>query len=204
MKLLANVGLVLSLMLSGLPASAALFGNGGFETGVLDPWVRGIDASNPFNTTVPWTVSADAAHTGAFGATVIDNFELRQDFDPVATETISELSFWIRHPLEDFGGLALITLIYDTGFEDFFPAITESGAWTFFDLTSSLQPGLLLSGISVFGFTSAGQLVNRTDLDDVTLNVTVPEPAAIMFLVAGLAGIYVRKRQMPRLSVVNG
>ncbi len=201
MKLIVKLMLLASLMLPVSPASAALFTNGGFETGGLDPWLRGIDASNPFNTTVPWSVSADAARTGSFGATVIDNFELRQDFDPVAAEAISELSFYVRHPLEEFGALALITLIYDNGFEDFFPLITENNSWTFFDLTSSLQSGLALSGISVFGFTSAGQLINRTDLDDVTLSVAVPEPAAAaMFMFAGLAVLFRQRRSLRRID----
>jgi hypothetical protein len=187
----------LFVLLAGaaLPAQAMPLVNGDFETGVLAPWVNGIDASNPFNVNAPWSVSADAAHTGSFGATVIDNFEMRQDFAAVATADITSLSFWARTPLEPFGAFVLLTLVYDNGFEDFYPAITDTADWTFFDVTSFLQPGLSLSGLTFFGFTSAGVPVNRADLDDVVLITTVPEPAALSLAGLGLAALGWRRRR---------
>jgi hypothetical protein len=170
--------------------------NGDFESGRLAPWVQGIDASDPFAPGAAWSVAAGAAHTGSFGATAINNFEIRQDFAPIAVSDIGELSFWVRHPLDQTGALALITLFYSNGFEDFFPAITDSPAWTFFDITSFLTPGLQLSGISVFGFTAGNTAVARTDLDDVTLALAVPEPAAWLLLLAGGAAVARARRRL--------
>lgn len=194
-RIFTPVFVAVVLALAGQAPVAAPLLNGGFESGGLAPWVQGIDASDPFVPGAAWSVASDAARTGLFGATAINNFEIRQDFAPVASGFISELSFWVRHPLEQTGSLALVTLFYSNGFEDFFPAITESADWTFFDITTFLQSGLQLSGYSVFGFTGGGQPVARTDLDDVTLALAVPEPAAVLMLLSGCAWLGVARRR---------
>jgi hypothetical protein len=139
--------------------------NPGFETGSLNPWFADFGAP---------TVSNLEAHTGVFSASAFGGDSIRQNFAPVATSDITEVSFWAKRPPFPFDQYSL----YYSDAPTFTNVVLgNGGAWEFFNITSQLTAGAHLTGFSIFG-TSAGPAF----LDDFTINV-IPEPSG-----AGLVG----------------
>lgn len=177
------------------PAFAAptnLIVNPGFETGNLAPWFNARDASNPFNPVELWNVTAADAFSGGFSAQALENVEIRQNFAAVAVESILELSFWLRHPV-DAETPASISLFYSDGSEGFALAVTEGLDWEFFDITADLEGGKFLTGFGLFGYTPGAEA--RTRLDDVMILVDVPAPATLGLLGAAAGLLALRRRR---------
>ena len=149
--------------------------NGGFESGEMTPWFhRDNEPGNPFT----WSVTSAESHSGSFSATVYGNEEIRQNFEPIPTGQISDLSFWVRHTTAPC--LMFIAVYYAEGDYDWRQPIVATTEWEQYDVTSWLAPGRELTGFSIYGFS-----LNHTYLDDVVL---VPEPRTIKLMVlTGLA-----------------
>ncbi len=170
------------LFFSGINLSYALpFSNGDFESGTLSPWYNASAGSN-------WSITSTDSHTGTFSATDVGNYEIRQDFDAIFTDTIFELSFWLKQPES---AVSYVSLFYGDGSSEGDVVSLITSDWEFFDITSKLDVGKYLTGFSLHGYSGAGAGEDRTYLDDVTISasVTVPEPASIILLGLGLAGL---------------
>ena len=153
--------------------------NPGFETGALAPWFG--DAGAP-------TVSNAEAHSGVFSAAAFGGDSIRQNFAPVATSTITEVSFWAKRPPFPFDQYSFYYSDAPT-FTNF--VLGNGGDWEFFNITSQLTGGAHLTGFSIFG-TSAGPAF----LDDFTINL-IPEPSAAVVALTALAGAVARPRRRP-------
>ena len=194
--------IAIAAALLAAPATGAtvnLIANPGFETGALAPWFNGDDASNPFGPREPWNVTADDAHSDRFSAQAVDNYEIRQNFAPVAVGDVTQLSFWLRHPNEPAGSVAAVYFYYaGAAFGDVAVALTSGDGWEYFDLTSELDAGETLTGFGVYGYTGGSSDVERVRLDDVSILVAaVPEPAALALFGLGALGIAAARRRSP-------
>lgn len=178
--------------------AANIIVNGGFESGALSPWFQ----ANDFGGSENWNVTSADAHTGSFSATDIGNKEIRQNFAPVAVSSITQASFWLKHP-SGSNLPAFVTLFYSDSTTTGFTVNTAGVGWEQFDVLGNLAAGKMLSGFSVFGY-SGGAEPNRTYLDDVVFSTdnVVPEPATWAMMIAGfgLAGAVSRRRARARVT----
>ena len=204
MKRLVTGCAALALLLGGLGQARAanIVSNPGFETGALAPWFQDRDFTGG-GPKEDWNVTSADAHSGTFSATDVGNLELRQDLPATPTASITEVSFWARHP--DGPEPLAYDLFYSNGNDDEF-VVFPGADWTFIDATSNLEAGTNLVAISVFG-VSGGSPSSRTFVDDFTVNGTpasaVPEPATLTLLGLGalsLAGYAWRRKQQPSVS----
>jgi hypothetical protein len=164
----------MSLFCAGTQAANVLV-NPGFETGNLAPWFA--DAGSP-------TVSNADAHTGVFSAAAFGGDSIRQNFAPIATNQITEVSFWAHRPPFPFDQYSF----YYSDAPTFTNVVLgNGGSWEFFNITAQLTPNAHLTGFSIFG-TSSGPAF----LDDFTINL-VPEPSALCLSLLGLAGLATRR-----------
>jgi hypothetical protein len=166
--------------------------NGGFESGALAPWFQDHDLAGGGTS---WFVTAADAHNGGFSATDVGNKELRQNITPTLTSSISEISFWMKHP--EGAGQMFIDLFYTDSTDTGFIVTSSDAGWDFFDVTGNLGAGKTLSGFSVFGDGGPGAQV--TFLDDVTITSSaVPEPSSFALMGFGslvlAVGAYRRRR----------
>jgi hypothetical protein len=151
--------------------------NPGFETGTLNPWFA--DSGAP-------TVSNAEAHTGVFSAAAFGSDSIRQNFAPVATGDVTEVSFWAKRPPFPFDQYSLY---YSDAPTTTNIVLGNGGDWEFFNITAQLTPGAHLTGFSIFG-TSAGPAF----LDDFTIDV-IPEPSGAFAALTALALAAARKRR---------
>jgi hypothetical protein len=112
---------------------------------------------------------------------------------------ITEISFWLRNPALPVG--AEVDFFYTDLSSSSFAVSPTTTAWEFYDVTSYLTPGLTLSAISIFGYTSGQGLNDRTLLDDFRV-IAVPEPSLALLFTLGL-GAYVIPRAYARKRNVN-
>ncbi|GJM19792.1 MAG: hypothetical protein DHS20C14_20050 [Phycisphaeraceae bacterium] len=146
--------------------------NPGFESGELGPWFQDRDFGGGLDE--DYFVDTFEPHSGSFSAGIFSNKELRQDFAPVAIDSIEEISFWGRHRESTASADVFLSFFYETGPERTRLVRTAGSGWTFFDVTSLLDAergGLV--GISVFGNTGF-----RFNFDDAAVSV-VPAPATL-------------------------
>jgi len=99
-----------------VPAFAVnILGNPGFETGSLPPWFESQSCDPSVPQCEDWNVTAADNHTpgGSFSATVVTSTStstfgagprLRQNFSPVPTSSITQVSFWNKYPDATFPG----------------------------------------------------------------------------------------------------
>ncbi len=176
-----------ALFLTGTPATADnVILNPGFESGSLSPWFQGHDLTGIED----WNVTSADAHSGTFSATDVGNTEIRQNFVPVATDAITEASFWAKHP-DSRDRILAYDFFYTDGTDDEFLVFTSDTRWDFFNVTANLVPGKMLDGFSIFGITRGRSTLGRTYFDDVIINAdpAVPEPGSIALLFGmGLTG----------------
>lgn len=192
----AAVAVASTLFAAGPGAHAAnILANAGFETGGLSPWYQSIDGGGAVN----WGVDTLDSHSGTYSAVDDGNKELQQDFAATAASSITQVSFWMRHPNEGTAPMA-----YDFFYSDHtsqeFSLFSSSTNWQFFDVTSQLDTSKSLTGFGLWGYYSGAGTGQVTRYDDVTINVgggAVPEPEswALMIGGLGLAGAALRRRR---------
>lgn len=169
-----------SLLASTFVQAAPLLLNGGFETGDLSGWTVADGAP---------VVTNSEAHTGSFSVAAFGGDAIRQNFAPVATEDISEFSFWVKRV---GGPFDFLQLFYGDGSNEVLLPSGPFSDWTFFDMTSSLDAGKTLTGFLIYG-TTAGPAY----LDDFVVNApggTVPEPLSLALVSLGLLGVAASRR----------
>jgi hypothetical protein len=147
--------------------------NPGFESGALAPFFN----SNDFCGGCTWSVTNTDFHTGSYSAFVVGNRLLEQDFTPVSTSLIDEVSLWLKMPGT---GIAAVYLLYSdaTTSEN---VMDVPAAWTEFDMTSYLAPGKSLTGFGVYGCSGCGG-GGQTFADDFVVSTAVPEPSTLSLL----------------------
>jgi hypothetical protein len=156
--------------------------NPGFETGALAPWYQGNDFDGPTN----WQVTNNDAHSGVYSAMDDGNKELRQDFAAVATTSILEVSFWVKHPELQVSALAY-TFYYSDSTHSQFLVSTVATGWESFNVTSHLDLGKSLVGFSIYGNSGGVTL-----FDDAVISTsgTVPEPSSVVLAGLGALGAF--------------
>lgn len=152
--------------------------NPGFETGALPPWANTYD----FCSGCTWAVTAADSHTGLYSAFVSGNRGLEQDFAAIPDPLITEASLWLKMP---DGGVAAIFFLYsDATYAQ--NIVTVGNTWSFFDVTTFLDPTKSLVSFGVFGCSGCAG-TSQTFADDFTVNAT-PEPGTMVMLGTGLMG----------------
>jgi len=179
------LGLLAAAGAAGQAKAGNILINPGFETGSLAPWFA--------NSGTPMVTDRDA-HTGRFSVSAFRIDEIRQNFAPVASAAITEVSFYAKRQGGPFNAYQFF--YSDSPSEVFFPVQGTSNNFTFFNVTSGLNLSKSLTGFGVFG-TSGTNGTGGTDpgpalLDDFTINVAgvvvVPEPSTMA--AAGLGLIF--------------
>jgi hypothetical protein len=170
-----------------VPALAAnVLDNPGFESGLLAPWVN----DNDFCGGCTWSVDSADAHSGTYSAVVDGNRLILQLGAPIPVSSITEVSFWARHPDALFGADMAVFFEYSDATSEEPHVFTSGTAWTFFDVTAQLDAGKSLTAFGVYGNTGA---IAR--LDDAVLDTVIPEPATWLLLLTGVAWSFVRRRR---------
>lgn len=168
--------------LAGVLSCASAFAanvlvNSGFETGTLAPWFGDVGA--------PSVSNADP-HTGSFSAAALGGDSIRQNFAPVPTSDITEVSVWIKRPPFQF---SQYSFYYSDNTSSTHLIQGNSSVYDQFNLTSNLTPGKSLNGFSIFG-TSPGPAF----MDDFIIDV-IPEPSGALVALVALGGTAVRPRR---------
>ena len=164
------------------PATAAnVLSNPGFESGFLSPWIQARDFGGSTN----WFVTSADSHSGTFSAEDTGNKELRQNFGGIAGGSITQFTFWAKHP-DGNASLLAYDFFYSDSTSTEFVVDTVGTGWTLFDVLANVNTSKTLVGFSIFG-NSAGV----TRVDDFVINVggAVPEPATWAMMLLGFAGI---------------
>lgn len=189
-KLILSLGLLSLASAMGTPAHASsnVFQNGDFETGDVSAWVT---------EGAPSVVSADAA-SGLYavklgGADAIS----AQWLVGLAVSDITELSFDIRHA---GGPFSSVWMGYSDGSyaSTIVDGLFESDGWLHYDLVSELSAGKVLTSLTLYGTSPEATYVDNLTL--LTQTPAVPEPAAAMLMMAGLAvvGLVGQRLRHPR------
>ena len=173
-----------------LPVSAGAVNavsNAGFESGGLGPWFNSTGGN--------WAATSTDAHSGSFSARDVGNFEIRQDFTPVAVSSITTAQFWLKHPGLN-GAPTYVTLTYSDSSSTGFIVFTSGSGWELINVLSNLDVSKSLSAFAIYGYSGGGDEV--TLLDDVLFDggSAVPEPASWALMIGGFAmvGSAMRRR----------
>ncbi len=150
---------ILTMIILAMPAMATqAITNGGFETGVLDPWTFDFD----------WSVSSANPHSGSYCALGVDYHYIHQDFTPIPVGEINLIKVWVRQPEMFHLRYRLSYGVDDFDQPDDFEI--ESINWVQVDLTAWLRTNGSLEGIRFFSYNGGGPDPNHTYIDDVSVN----------------------------------
>jgi len=132
-----------------------LLSNGGFETGTFPPWTH--DGA--------WTISTTSPHTGTYSAYDVGNHWLRQDIAPTPASQIVSVTLWCRQPEAQ---ISAIDFFYEGGnySEDL---IWPTASWQQFNVTSFIDPGMIVTGIRVWGYSGGPVGPDETFFDDISV-----------------------------------
>jgi len=165
--------------------------NPGFEDLVLNPWYQYQDFSG--SSYEDWNITTADSQSGTASATNTGDKGIRQDFSPIATSDINEISFWTRIPTASPTNIpSVVKFFYSDNTTSLSFGFTSTTNWEFLDATSDLISGKQLVGIGFFGHELVGgsPLLDRTFLDNVLIDATVvPLPAAAWLFGSGLLGL---------------
>ena len=157
MKWTASLALLLAIVGPAQRVSAGnILVNPGFESGSLSPWVQ----TNDFGGPIDWFASSGDAHSGSFSAVDDGNKLLTQSFAPVATNSITEVSFWMRHP-DNGGAPAFVNFVYSDNSSGGGTVFSSTIDWEFFNVTSLLAPGKSLTEFGIYGYTGGSPEIGR-------------------------------------------
>ena len=182
MKWAAVVVFCFALSATSALADTNVLSNPGLESGALSPWFN----SNDLCSGCTWSVTSSDAHSGTYSAVVSGNRLLEQDFSPIADSSISEVSLWLKMPDT---GIAAVYFLYSDSTTAQNIMTLASGDWTYFNMTSFLDPGKSLAGFGVYGCSGCPG-ISTTFADDFVVNANaVPEPGSMALLGSGLFGL---------------
>jgi len=173
---LAPIAALAGVLFCASAFAANILVNPGFETGALAPWFG--DSGAP-------TVGSTDPHTGTFAAEAFGGDSIRQNFAPVPTSDITEVSVWIKRPPFQFDQYSFY---YSDNTSTTHLIQGNSSNYDQFNLTSNLTAGKSLTGFSIFG-TSSGPAF----MDDFVINA-IPEPAGALLALTVLASAAIRRR----------
>lgn len=165
----------MTLGFSGAAVAGNILVNPGFETGALSPWFNNMNFGGS-----DWTVTNSTSESGSFSATNFGNVELEQTFAGVPASEVTQFSFY----MEDTAEFNAVYLLYTDGTVDDFVVSPSGSSFSFFDLTSDLDTSKTLDGIAFWGDSDG-----TTYLDDVTVDVSVPEPTVWSLMIVGVAAL---------------
>ena len=198
LPMLAFLTAASAISLSAPAHAANVIVNGDFESGSLGPWY---EARNFFGS--PWGITSADANTGNFSATNIGNVELRQDFAGVSTDSVTSVTFALRHA--NFATApTFVSFFYGDGSSTGFGLNTSSTDWQTFDVLGNLDAGKILTGFSIFGY-AGGSTPDVTALDDVVINVAsaVPEPGTWAMMILGFFAVGAALRRNPASTTLS-
>jgi hypothetical protein len=194
-KILLVGAAAFALIAAASAAQANVLINPGFESGGLSPWSQTADFSG--HAYGDWSVTTADSHSGGFSATDIGNKLIEQDFAAVAGSSITEISFWLKHPGASWAPAAVFFKYSDSSTTQGMVSSSTTG-WEFFNVTGSLDTSKSLVGFGVYGCSCGDDFQSTTLVDDFKITAGVPEPAtwALMIGGFGLAGAAVRRRRV--------
>ena len=193
---------ILATVMAASAAQANVLVNSGFETGALTPWAQTADfGSQAFNSN--WAITSADAHSGSFSATDVGNKKIEQSFAGVAASSITQVSFWLKHP-DGNNVPAAFDFTYSDASVGEFVVNTSSHGWTFFDVTADLDTSKTLVGFGVFGCDCGNKNNSTTLVDDFLIQTAggVPEPATWALMLMGTfgAGAMLRRQRKPAFA----
>lgn len=196
MKFLRRVfGVTLALASPSVFAGNFLV-NSGWEDGDLTAWTTNEPSS--LQSAIP-IVESTVVHSGKFAALMPEDFYLDQQFAPIATSAIQNVSYWIKQtqfqPNPTFFSANILE--YSDGSSTYLvPRPPNDGGWHYMDLTADLARGKFLTGIRVYGATTLGAASPKTYFDDFNVGtVPAPEPATMVILGPFAIAIALRRRR---------
>ena len=128
--------------------------NGGFESGILGPWI----SSN-------WIMETNTPQKGLYCVSDVGNNSIRQDFPPVPGEAITSVTFWARQP--ENASLAYDFFYSDGSHKEF--VVYPTTSWVQYNATSNLSRANALTGFQIWGYAGGGEAPDSTFVDEVSI-----------------------------------
>ncbi len=127
-------------------------------------------------------------------ALLADNFPkyISQTFNPVATESISQLAF---STLTDINARIIVVLTYSDSTGTSVQFNSSSNVWETWDVTSSLTQGKSLKKIAIDTYNANGDPYAVDTVYDSFVLTTVPEPSILALLLIGIFAFIGRTRR---------
>ena len=138
-----------------------LLTNAGFETGSLPPW-----------TTNNWSVVTNGPHTGTYCAYDLGNYWIMQSITPTPAAQIVSATIWERQPE---GQISAIDWMYQGGSysEDL---IWLTSSWAQYNIAQFIDPGTIVIGLRVWGYSGGGPLPDESFIDDISIQTASVPP----------------------------